>query len=344
MPVNIFAQKPETIQASLIGKFPDYRYKQFADWFYKKMVFDPRKATNLPKDFVEYLMNHFSWHLPEIDCSLTAEDQTTKYRLRLEDGSLVEMVLIPSANKRTLCVSSQVGCARACSFCATGTLGLKRSLHTHEIVGQIMLATSLSTEPRLSNLVFMGMGEPLDNLDSVLESLMIIQSPQGLAFSPRRTTVSTSGIPQGIIRLADSGVKTKLAVSLNSAIDEKRERLMPVNRLFPLSELKEALRYYLNKSSFRVTFEYIMIPEVNMGDEDITALKRFAGDLSCKINFIPYNTVPNLPFRSPSEIEIDTFLAKAQSLNQAVTLRRSRGAEVCGACGQLAGLKGDNNT
>ncbi|MCB5248391.1 MAG: 23S rRNA (adenine(2503)-C(2))-methyltransferase RlmN [Candidatus Cloacimonadales bacterium] len=341
MSINIFAQKPEAIQSALKGKFADFRYKQFADWFYKKLVFDPNEATNLPKDFRDYISGLYSWQLPKIDLSFCAPDQTTKYRLKLEDDSKIEMVLIPAENKRTLCVSSQVGCARGCSFCATGTMGIKRNLHSHEIVGQIMLAARLTLPHRLSNLVFMGMGEPMDNLDTVLESLAIIQSPMGLAFSPRRTTVSTCGIPKGIIRLADSGIRTKLAVSLNSAIDEKRNRLMPVNRRHPLSELKEALRYYLSKTSFRVTFEYIMIPEVNMGDEDIKALRRFAGDLSCKVNFIPYNTVPQLPYRSPSENEIDLFMAKAQSLNQAVTLRRSRGAEIYGACGQLAGYQGE---
>jgi 23S rRNA (adenine2503-C2)-methyltransferase len=340
MPINIFSLKPEEIKPISGGNFPDYRFRQLKHWLYKSLVFDPAAMTNLPKDFHRFLLDQFDFSLPIIDHYRQAPDGTVKYRLKLEDASLVEMVLIPARKKQTLCVSSQVGCSRGCSFCATGTMGLSRNLASHEIVGQIMLAQKLCAPEHLTNLVFMGMGEPMDNLEAVLQSLSIIQSDQGISFSPRRTTISTCGVPEGIIRLADSGVKTKLAVSLNSAIDAKRELLMPITLRHPLQELKEALKYFLNKSSFRVTFEYILIPEVNMGKEDIKALKRFAGDLSCKINFIPYNRVDHLPYRSPDSREIEDFLKEAQSLNQAVTLRRSRGSEVCGACGQLAANKG----
>jgi 23S rRNA (adenine2503-C2)-methyltransferase len=332
---------PDQIKERLQGKFPDYRYRQLCDWLYQKLESNPDQMTNLPKDMITFLKEEFSFALPEIDLAEQADDGTTKYCLKLEDGAMVEMVLIPAENKRTLCVSSQVGCSRACSFCATGTMGLIRNLKTSEIVGQIILASSLCAPIRLTNLVFMGMGEPMDNLNDVLESLLIIQAEQGIAFSPRRTTVSTCGIPDGIRKLADSGIKTKLAVSLNAAIDEKRNTLMPVNKRYPLLELKQALFYYLSRSKFRVTFEYILIPDVNMGREDIKALRRFAGDLSCKINFIPYNAVAQLPYRSPTEIEIEAFLKEAASLNQAITLRRSRGTQVCGACGQLAASQGD---
>ncbi|MDP2172642.1 MAG: 23S rRNA (adenine(2503)-C(2))-methyltransferase RlmN, partial [Candidatus Cloacimonadaceae bacterium] len=186
------------------------------------------------------------------------------------------------------------------------------------------------------NLVLMGMGEPLDNLQNVLDAIKLIQHIQSLAFSPRRTTISTCGIVPGIIKLADSGIRTKLAVSLNSAIDAVRDQIMPINLKYPLAQLKNALLYYQQKSPFRITIEYILIPGVNMSSTDIKALRRFAGDLSCKINFIPYNPVPNLPFEAPGKAQIETFMTAAMSIPQAVTLRKSKGADIMGACGQLA--------
>lgn len=333
---NIFAMHPDEIR-EFMSDLPGYRSKQLLQWLYEKHVFDPQLMSNLPAETRDDLGRQLSFSLPEIDLKKTAKDRTSKYRLKLEDDSIIEMVLIPDGKKNTLCVSSQVGCARACSFCATGEMGLKRNLETHEIVAQIMLASSFCQPNRLSNLVFMGMGEPMDNLENVLKTLTIIQADDTLAFSPRRTTVSTCGITDGIRALADSKIKTKLAVSLNSAIDEKRSKIMPINDMHPLNKLKESLKYYLTKSNYRITFEYILIPDFNMGDEDISALRSFVGDISCKLNFIPYNTVPSLPYRAPTEPEIEDFLKKAQSLNQAITLRRSRGAEIFGACGQLAG-------
>lgn len=339
MLINVFSLRPEELETRLKEHFPAFRFRQVMHWLYDKFVFDPKQMTDLPATVKDFLTENFSFALPKIDLVQEADDETAKYRLQLEDGEIIEMVLIPNENKRTLCVSSQVGCARDCAFCATGKLGLKRNLKIHEIVGQILLAASVCQPQRLTNLVFMGMGEPLDNLDNVLDSLRIIQADDTLVFSSRRTTVSSCGLPDKIRKMANSKVRTKLAISLNSAIDAKRSILMPINNAHPLPELKQALIYYLNKVNFRVTFEYIMIPEINMGQEDIKALKKFTGDLSCKINFIPYNHVPGLPYRSPTEREINEFLSRAQVLNQAITLRRSRGANICGACGQLAGTQ-----
>lgn len=336
MSVSVFSLFPKDLESKL-AQFPAFRYRQLMHWLYEKLIFDPDQMTDLPLALKGYLQENLSFDLPQIECEQVAQDHTTKYSLKLTDGNYIEMVIIPAPKKRTLCVSSQVGCARNCVFCATGQLGLTRNLDVAEIVGQIVIAASICQPERLSNLVFMGMGEPLDNLDNILKTLEIIQANETLSFSPRRTTVSTCGIPQQIIRLADSGIKTKLALSLNSAINSKRDTLMPVNKIHPLGEIKPALKYYLKKSTFRVTLEYILIPDINMGKDDIKALRQFAGDLSCKINFIPYNIVPHLPYRSPTEIELQEFLQQAQSLHQAITLRRSRGAGICGACGQLAG-------
>lgn len=335
MPINLFQLKPDELKEKL-STCPAYRYKQLSEWVYKKLIFDLSKMSNLPKELKDFIEAELSMSLPCIAFESKAKDGTTKYGLELEDSSFIEMVLMPEAKKSTLCVSSQVGCARDCLFCATGKMGLKRNLETYEIVGQIVLAAKMLFPKPLTNLVLMGMGEPMDNLDNVLSTLQIIQAEDFLSFSPRRTTISTCGVPKGIISLADSGVKAKLAVSLNSAIEEKRSQLMPVNLKHPLKQLKEALYYYQKKSSFRITFEYILIPGFNMSTKDISALKKFVGDLSCKLNFIPYNLVDGLPYRPPTEAEIEAFMIEAQSLNQAITLRRSKGAEIFGACGQLA--------
>ena len=337
--MNIFGLHSQKLSAMVEEHFPKYRAKQLLHWLYQKHIFVPEEMTDLPAPFKTWLHENFSFTLPKIIDTKRAKDGSSKYLLELEDGAKIEMVLIPDKqrSKLTLCVSSQVGCSRACSFCATGSLGLARNLETHEIISQILLAQRQSPQHRISNLVFMGMGEPLDNLPRILAAIQIIQASDTFAFSPRRITISTCGLAPQIITLAQSGIRCKLAVSLNSAIPAKRSRLMPVNDVYPLQELKSAIISYLKHNKFRVTFEYILIPGLNMADEDIKALKKYVGDLACKLNFIPYNPVDALPFRPPTEAEIESFMAKAQSLNQAITLRRSRGAEVCGACGQLAG-------
>lgn len=352
---NIFSLAPDEISVKLNESFPKYRSKQLLDWMYKHFVFAPELMSNLPVDFKAYLAEHYSFAMPVTVNKLVSKDGSAKYRHRLADGELIESVLIPEGNKNTLCISSQAGCSRKCSFCATGKMGLSRNLSTDEIVTQILHGSyecvsaskshqaSLDThlEPitpasRLSNLVFMGMGEPLDNLENVLSTLKIIQADNSLAFSPRRTTVSTCGIVPGIIKLADSGVRTKLAVSLNSAIDSKRDTLMPINRQYPLHELKQAILYYLRKSSFRVTIEYVLIAGENMGREDLNALRKFVGDISCKINFIPFNPGSGIPgLQAPDKAQVDEFMRAAGALPQAVMLRKSRGADVFGACGQL---------
>ena len=320
----------------LLGKdFPAYRGKQLLDWLYRKFVFEPELMTNLPAGFREHLSRSFDFSVPAIDQELLSSDGSRKFRLVLADGARIEMVLMPEAKKLTLCVSSQVGCARACGFCATGRMGLTRNLQTHEIVQQVLLARKIAGAP-ITNLVFMGMGEPMDNLDSVLDALKLLQHDSTLKFSPRRTTLSTCGVVPGIHRLAESGVKVKLAVSLNAASDDIRGALMPVNHRFPLDILKKSLLSYQRRSPFRITLEYILIPEVNMSGTDLKHLRKFCSDLSCKINFIPYNPVPALPYRSPTEAEINAFLKAARDIPQAITLRRSKGSDILGACGQLA--------
>ncbi len=347
--LNLFSVLPTELESILSGDFPSYRNKQLTDWIYKHFEFNLEKMTNIPKDYKQNLTNHFSMFFPETCLELHSKDGSVKYRLKLQDDQQVETVLIPGGKKNTLCISSQVGCARKCSFCSTAKMGMIRNLSVDEIVTQILHGykacrdhepvasnqISKASLPHITNLVFMGMGEPMDNIDNVLKALQIIQSSDTLAFSPRRTTVSTCGVVPGIVKLADSGVKTKLAISLNSAIDAKRDLMMPINKKYPLNELKQSMLYYLRKSSFRITIEYILIAGENMGKEDLNALRKFVGDIACKINFIPLNPGSSSGYTAPTTQQVEDFMLQAQSLPQAVTLRRSRGTDVFGACGQL---------
>jgi 23S rRNA (adenine2503-C2)-methyltransferase len=305
-------------------------------WLYSKAVNEIARMTDLPPDFKAYLATQFDFSLPAVRQILSASDGSTKFVLELQDGNLIESVLMPEAEKNTLCLSSQVGCAFGCAFCATGKLGPVRDLTVHEIVSQVIVARQFLKETKLTNLVFMGMGEPLDNLENVIQAIRILQSDYTLQFSPRKMTVSTSGFVPKIYELADTGIKVKLAVSLNSAIDEKRNQIMPINRKYDLSELKKSLIYFRKNSPWRITLEYVMIAGFNLGEEDAKALQKFAGDLSCKLNLIAYNPVKDLPWKSPSSREAHAFLERMQRLPIAVTIRKSRGTDISAACGQLA--------
>ena len=328
---------PEDFTNFLVeNNYQKFRSKQIYNWFFEKNMNDFSQMKNIPKNLRAFLDENIESALPEIVQKQVSIDGTTKYLLELPDGSKIEMVLMPSGKKNTLCVSSQVGCARDCQFCATATLGLKRNLTVSEILGQIYLARLELGENKLTNIVFMGMGEPLDNYDNLIISIKILQHEQAFSFSPRRITVSTSGVVPKIYKLAESGLKVKLAVSLNAAIDSKRSILMPINKIYPLAELKKALLDFRRKTNFRITFEYVLIKNFNMDDEDIKAIKKFLGDISCKINLIAWNAVENLPYLSPSEEEIDKFTEKLHVLSAAVTRRKSRGNDIAAACGQLA--------
>jgi len=334
---NVLDLSPEAVEARLtaLGHKP-FRARQVLHWLYEKGAADWQEMTSLSLELRGQLAAEWTLGLPVVEREARSADGSSKLLLRLTDGARIEMVLMPGESKTTLCVSSQVGCARGCTFCATARLGLRRSLTPGEMVGQVLLARRLAGGRRLTNIVLMGMGEPLDNLPAVLEAVRTLQHERGCKFSPRRITLSTCGVVPGIGKLAASGVKMKLAVSLNAALDAKRELLMPTAKVWPLARLKKALFDYTRVTPFRVTLEYIMMDGFNMGEEDIKALRRFCGDLPCKLNLIPWNAVPGLPWQSPDEQAINDFLAALQPLPVAVTLRRSRGADVQAACGQLA--------
>ncbi len=315
-----------------------YRATQICEWIYKKHITDFSMMSNLPKQLRETLATKYPLQLPTVKQKTVSIDGTTKFLLELLDHSFIEMVLIPEKEKLTLCISSQVGCIRKCRFCATGDLGFKRNLTTDEIISQLLIAWRHSLGKRITNLVFMGMGEPLDNLLNIIRAIRLIQDDRVLSFSPRRITVSTCGIIPGIRKLLTERIKVKLAVSLNSAIQEKREYLMPIARLYPLKELKQDLQLYRRNNPFRITLEYVMFKGFNTGKEDARALIKLLGDLSCKVNLISWNeTSDKGEFQAPTEEEIDQFIRYLQPLPFAVTYRKSRGKDIKAACGQLAG-------
>ncbi|NQT64568.1 MAG: 23S rRNA (adenine(2503)-C(2))-methyltransferase RlmN [FCB group bacterium] len=314
----------------------EYRTRQILNWIYNKYATDFNEMTSLSEELRKKLPSILRISIPTIITKTVSTDDTTKYLLSLEDGSNIEMVIIPNGNKNTLCISSQVGCTRKCTFCATAKLGLKRNLETHEVISQVFLAVKELDEDKLTNIVFMGMGEPLDNFENVVKAIRIIQHDLCFNFSPRRITVSTSGVIPQITKLADTGLKLKLAVSLNSAIQSKREILMPISKIFPLTDLKKTLIDFRKKTPYRITFEYVMIKDFNIGQEDVKALLKYLGDISCKLNVIKWNEVDDLPFETPTTREIDKFISSMNVLSSAVTYRRSRGADIDAACGQLA--------
>jgi 23S rRNA (adenine2503-C2)-methyltransferase len=315
-----------------------YRSDQVLNWIYRQNIIDEDKMSNLSLSTRKLMQEKFSPALPKISQIDLSNDGTRKFLLELEDSNYIEMVLIPAGEKLTLCISSQVGCLRNCSFCATAKIGLIRNLSAGEINSQVYLAQQLATPQKITNFVFMGMGEPLDNLDNVIKSIRILNNEKCFAISPRRITVSTCGVIPQIKKLGESGLKVKLAVSLNSAIDEKRTQIMPVNKKYPLPLLKSALLNYTKITPFRITFEYVMIKNFNISFKDQKALAKFTGDISSKINLIPWNPIPETGWKSPNQAEIDQFIAGLYKIsNVPVTLRNSRGKDIMAACGMLAG-------
>ena len=314
-----------------------FRATQILDWVYNKEVYEFRDMTNLGKDLRESLRKHFRIAIPKVVESHKSQDGSVKFLLELWDKNQIEMILMPYEKSATLCISSQVGCARKCKFCATGKLGLTRNLYTSEIVGQLLLAKKYIKDRKLTNVVFMGMGEPLDNYDNVIQAVRIITAEQGVNLSSRKITISTCGVIPKINKLAQEDIKVKLAVSLNAVLDAKRNEIMPINKVFPLSDLKKALLDFRHATAYRVTFEYVMIRNFNMGNDDVRALLKFLGDQSCKLNLIAWNKVEGLDYESPSEQEIEEFKAKLSTLQCPIMQRNSRGNDIAGACGQLAG-------
>ena len=321
---------------------PSYRARQITDWLYKKRVSSFLEMTDLPQALRAKLADDFSFDKIEVVRVLGSTDTTRKFLFRLSDGNLIESVLIPASpalygspsDRRTICVSTQVGCAYGCKFCASGLDGWKRNLQPNEIVNQIIAVEKEGGE-RIDNIVFMGMGEPLANYDNVMRAIQIINAPWGIGIGARRITISTSGLVPQIRKLAEQPLQIRLAVSLHGATDDVRTRIMPVNRKYDLSSLLEASRYFTSRKKQRITFEYILIADVNDSDEQARALAKHARALDAKVNLIPYNNVEGLGWARPSPDRQKKFLAILRAAGVRATLRREKGDDIAAACGQL---------
>ena len=319
---------------------PAYRATQLFSWIYRKHLRSSEDMTNLPRGLRGSLGAICDLALPHAaSVHSTPDGSTHKFVLELRDGRRVECVSMRAPRRITFCLSSQVGCALKCSFCATGLMGLQRNLEAHEIVAQVLAMGDFhGWEDARFNLVFMGMGEPLANYRSVMHAVRILHEPDGLNLGIRRITVSTSGLVPQIRRLAEEGLALGLAVSLHATTDELRDQLVPVNRRWPIRELLEAAREYGERTGRRVTLEYTLIAGVNDRPEDADRLSGIARDLPSKINLIPYNPVPGLEWRRPSPEEVESFAQRLYPRAPAVTVRHTMGGEIWAACGQLGGL------
>ncbi len=316
-----------------------FRGKQVYEWLWSKGVHDFSDMTNVSKEIREMLENNFVINHTEVHQMQKSEDGTVKNAVRLFDELIVESVLIPTENRTTACVSSQVGCSLDCNFCATATLKRMRNLNPDEIYDQVVTIDRQSRENHnrpLSNIVFMGMGEPLMNYNNVMKAIDKITSDEGLGMSAKRITVSTSGISKMIKKMADDGVKFKLAVSLHSAIEEIRNEIMPFTKNFPLTELREALQYWYAKTKSKITYEYVVWKGINDDQKSIDALVKFCKYVPCKVNLIEYNPIDEGMFQQASDSAIDNYIQALERANIVVKVRRSRGKDIDAACGQLA--------
>lgn len=318
----------------ILGELGEKRYKarQLALWIYAKRATDFAQMTDLSKDLREKLHQIACIdNIKLIKSQTSQKDISEKFLFELSDGEKVESVLMWEGKRITLCVSTQVGCPLGCKFCATGKMGFKRNLTTGEIVDQ---AVALEHH-HITNAVLMGMGEPLLNYENTLKAIRILNNEMGLSFSAKGITVSTAGIPSMIKKLAEENLKIKLAISLNAPTDEKRNQLMPINQKHPLKQLLGAVRYFTRRRKRWVTFEYILIKDVNDSEKDALALSKLIAGIPCKINLIPYNPVPDLLYERPSEERILAFRDFLYPRWPTVTLRRSKGEDILAACGQL---------
>ena len=335
---NLKSYSPDALRERLAGEgLPAYRADQIAGWLYGRGVEDPEAMTDLDRDLRRRIAGEWTTRALEVDSVARSADGTVKAALRAGDGAVLEAVIIPEEERTTLCVSTQVGCPLACSFCATGTLGLTRNLTTAEIVDQVCRMRELLPPDRdLTNVVFMGMGEPLLNLPAVVEAVRTLIHPKGFAFAPRRVTVSTAGVVPKIPALLES-VPVNLAVSLHATTDAVRDELVPLNRRFPLEVLLGTLRGLPGLSRRRpVFFEYTLLAGVNDAVEDARRLVRLLQGIPSKVNVIPMNPHPGAPYATPGADVVDRFLGALARGGLTTTLRRSRGADIDAACGQLA--------
>ena len=318
-----------------------FRAKQIYEWLWTKNAHTFDEMTSISKELREMLAENFVIHPIAVEEHQKSSDGTIKNAVQLFDGNVVESVLIPTESRTTACVSSQVGCSLDCEFCATARLKRMRNLTAAEIVDQVVLIDHQSQVDfgrPLSNIVFMGMGEPLLNFNNVVDAIEKITAahPHGLGMSPRRITVSTSGIPKMIEKLADADLRVGLALSLHSAIEEKRNKIMPFSEKFPLTDILESLQYWYRKTRSRITLEYIIWKDINDTHDDVKALVDFCKKVPVKVNLIEYNAIDDGKFQQASLVATNMYIKALENNGIVVNVRRSRGKDIDAACGQLA--------
>lgn len=326
---QVFADRGESL----------FRGNQVYEWLWKKRVVSFDEMTNVPLSTRQWLSETFEIHTIRVDEMQRSTDGTIKNAVRLKDALVVESVLIPTEKRTTACVSSQVGCSLDCTFCATAQLKRMRNLTPDEIFDQVAVIDNQSRlyyDRPLSNIVFMGMGEPLMNYNNVWKAIEMITSPEGLGMSPKRITLSTSGVPKMIRKLAEDGAAFNLAVSLHSAEEELRQQIMPFSKAFPLVELRTALEYWYKKTRRKVTYEYVVWKGINDSPQAIQALVRFCKYVPCKVNLIEYNSIGEGPFAQADFSAVEAYQKALQQIGVVAKIRRSRGSDIDAACGQLA--------
>ncbi|MFQ5520757.1 MAG: 23S rRNA (adenine(2503)-C(2))-methyltransferase RlmN [Candidatus Methylomirabilia bacterium] len=316
---------------------PRYRGRQLASWLFRKGALDFATMTDLPQAFRDQLAEETAIGVPEVERQSRSRDGSEKFVLRLADGARIHSVLMPDADRLTLCLSTQVGCGFACAFCLTGSMGLARNLTAAEIVGQLAaVRPALPAGMRVTHLVYMGMGEPLANYAPTVRSLRLFVDPAAFGYSPRRITVSTVGLVRGIQRLAAEGLNINLAISLHATTNEVRNQLMPVNLGWPLEELLAACRRFPLPVRRRITFEYTLLEDVNDSHEDALRLTRLLKGIRAKVNLIPCNEWQGSAFKRPTLPRILAFQARLSEHRITATIRWSKGEDIGAACGQLA--------
>lgn len=341
MTVNILNLTPEELKKRLkeFG-FESYRAGQILDWIFEKGVYDFDRMTNLSLDLRSALKRIFSIGMPEVaDRAKSSDGKSIKLLLRLRDGDLIETVSIPAQDRQTICVSTQVGCKFHCAFCASGQNGFLRNLLMGEMVAQVLCVRDLSPKKKLTNIVFMGIGEPFDNYAELLRTIRTLNSKEALGFGARRMTISTCGVVPKIEKLSEEGLQVELSVSLHGPNNAVRGALMPVNRTYPVKTLVEACKRYSQKTKRVITFEYILIRGVNASEKEARQLARLLKGTLCKVNLIPYNPIGEFPHEAPPYGEIVRFQRILQEADLKATVRFSKGKDIQAACGQLRSIK-----
>jgi 23S rRNA (adenine2503-C2)-methyltransferase len=318
-----------------LGK-PRFHARQLFQWMHKRGVTDFAEMTDLGRDLRSALATQFGIVTPDVVGRERSSDGTQKFVLRLADGQLIESVFIPDTPSNTFCVSTQVGCAMRCGFCLTGKMGIVRNLTAGEIVGQVrLLARELNLLQSRFNIVLMGMGEPLHNYDATMKALRILADDHGLAVNPRRVTLSTVGVLPALERLATEPMMPNLAISLHATTEDQRDLLVPINRKYGLKELLDACRRFPVKRRERITFEYVLLKDVNDTDADARSLVRLLNGIKAKVNLLPLNEAAGIPYERPSDARVNRFAAILAERGITVSVRKSRGRDIRAACGQL---------